>query len=156
MAAMVEITDELVQVIEGGTAAWMATADRELRPTATRVMGASFVRGRDRLALFVPTEQASRTFTNLDHSSQLAVFFCRVTDYRAVQIKGTVVSRRAASDEDRTYQQRYMTAFVEACTSIGMSRRVMESLAYWPSTRIEIDVEASFEQTPGPRAGVAL
>jgi hypothetical protein len=157
MMAAMPISDDMAQVIEGGgAAAWLATSSPERRPTAARVLGASFVRGRDRLALFVPTEQSGRTLANVEHGSQLAVFFCRVTDYRSIQIKGTLVASRPAREDERDYQRRYMAAWTEACTSIGLSRDLMERLAYWPSIRLEIDVTASFEQTPGPRAGVAL
>jgi hypothetical protein len=152
----VGISDEVAALVESGTAAWLATCDRERRPSAVRVMGARFNDTRDRLTLYVPIEQAGHTFDNLAHGSQLAICFVRITDYKAVQLKGSLIDVRLATEREQAEQQRYMRDFIDAIVSVGLPRTVWERMTFWPSKRVEIRIASSFVQTPGTRAGEAL
>lgn len=109
-----------------------------------------------RLAVYVPVAQAGTTFDNLAATGKLAIFFCRPRDYRAVQVKGTLVSLRLAGDADREIADGYVLAWRELNLSIGVPLDVIKNIAYWPSMRVDLAITAVFDQTPGPRAGVAL
>jgi hypothetical protein len=148
-----EIPEEIVSLVESGAAMWMATCDGEQRPEAVRVMGARIDKARRTLIAYVPDVQSGRTFENLSANPQVGVFFCRVTDYRAVQIKGKLVAKRPSDALDLERQVRYSRDFAEACAKIGMSREVIARMTYWPSTAIEIRIGEFFLQTPGPEAG---
>jgi hypothetical protein len=39
---------------------------------------------------------------------------------------------------------------------IGLPPHVTMSVAHWPAFAIDVSVEEVFDQTPGPRAGVAI
>jgi hypothetical protein len=87
------IPEDVVELVEGGVAAWIATCDASRAPMTARVLGSRVGATRRTLTCYVPTEPSGRTLENLTTSSQIAVFYCRVFDYRAVQIKGELLGR---------------------------------------------------------------
>src|SRR4051794_31352194 len=97
----VALGEDVAALVEGGCAAWLATCGRDGVPEATRVMGARVSRSGRSVVLYVPTDQAGLTFDNLRANGRLAVFFVRVTDYRAVQIKGSLASVEPTDEEGR-------------------------------------------------------
>jgi hypothetical protein len=153
MAGVNEVPGELVSLVEGAAAVWLATCSREGVPQATRVMGTKVGSTRRSLTAFVPIDQAGTTFDNLRENGRLAIFFCCVTNYRAVQIKGDLVSMRPTDEGGSEIQARYAHDFVEECVKVGIPRELNESLRHAPSMAVEMNVTAVFAQTPGPQAG---
>jgi hypothetical protein len=149
----VEIPKEIVPLVEGGVASWLATCGTAGIPEAARVRGTRVHAGRATLTLLVPHEQSGTTFANLDANRRIAVFYCRVTDYAAVQIKGDVLGLRPSDDRDRETQALHMDAFIEACAGLGVPRELMRRHAYWPSLALDVLVRQLYVQTPGPEAG---
>ena len=105
------------------------------------------------LTLYVPIEQAGKTFENLRENRRLAIFFVRVSDYRAVQVKGDLLEMRECEERQRARVTRYMGEFTEACVKVGVARDVMNALQYWPVMAVEMSVTDLFSQSPGPDAG---
>src|SRR5688500_10634410 len=123
-----EVPDELVSLLEGGAAVWLATCDRAGVPEATRVMGTKVDPKRRSLTAYVPIDQAGTTFDNMKENGRLAIFFCVVTNYRAVQIQGDLRSMRPSDDGARESQGRYAHDFVESSSQIGIPRELTQSL----------------------------
>lgn len=131
----------------------MATCDDARAPETVRVMGTRVGDARHTLTAYLPLVQSHRTVDNLRKNRRIAVFYGRVTDYRAVQIKGALVTLRSTDASDRERQVRYLRDFTEACAKIGLSPSLMGRLAFWPSIAVEMEVDELFAQTPGPQAG---
>ena len=140
--------------IEGGAAGmWAASSDREGNPEAVRVVGTKVREKGGMLTLYLPTEQSGQTLRNFDNHPEIAVFYASMAAYRAVQVKGEVVGVREARAVDRKFQEAYKQRFIEQAVSVGMARAVVERLAYWPSTAVDVAVREIYVQTPGPQAG---
>lgn len=148
-----EIPEEVVALVESGVAAYLATASADRIPEATRFRGARVGPSRRTITIFVPSEQAGRTFENLRDNPRIALFLGQVSDYRSMQIKGHVIAIRPSTDEEHQLQARHMRAFIDAVGSIGAPVDQIERHAIWPSQAIEIGVDELFVQTPGPGAG---
>jgi predicted pyridoxine 5'-phosphate oxidase superfamily flavin-nucleotide-binding protein len=148
-----EIPAELVPLLEGGPASWLGTCDAAGNPEATRVRGALVDETRRTLTAFVPTAQAGATFDNLRINPRVAVSFINVSDNRAVQIKGEVLSTRPSTAQEHKLQTLCMRAFIDAVASIGLQPELMKRHVLWPSTAVVIRVDEIFVQTPGPGAG---
>jgi len=43
--------------------------------------------------------------------------------------------------------------FADVLDLVGVPRRITRSLARWPAFAVDVEVDAVFDQTPGPRAG---
>jgi len=153
----VEIAEEVAQLLESGEVAiWLATANREHVPQTTRSMGARVDRERGSIWLFLPGQQSARALANAHEGAQIAVAFVRITDYRAVQVKGEIVRTRPCGDEERTWPERYRARFADANAKVGMPRELTEQMTYWPNVIVEVAVRELFAQTPGPHAGAPL
>jgi hypothetical protein len=149
-----QVPEELVALLDEGVAAWLATHDADLFPEAVRIWGARVGPDRRTLTLYVPDEQAGRTFDNARENGQLAAFFCRMTDYRAAQVKGELIALRPTSDTERERQAEYARAFVATSIAVGTPREPTERLAFLPSTAVDLRVREVYVQTPGPGAGL--
>jgi hypothetical protein len=148
-----EIPANVVELIEGGVATWVATRDETNAPFMARAVGTRVGPQRRTLAIFVPNEQGGRTLDNLRANARIAVMWGRPTDFRAAQIKGRLIGFRPSDFHDRQFQEQYMGRFMDASAKTGMSRDLYARMIYWPSTAIEVAVEEVFVQTPGPGAG---
>jgi hypothetical protein len=141
-----------MSLIQSGVATWAATSGEDV-PELARVMGTRVGPNGETLTIWLPTVQLGRTLTNLERHKEIALFYCRVTDYRSVQVKGTVLSIREGTDIERAQCAAYVEQFAEQCAVIGMTREQVARMRFWPATVIELKVNALYQQTPGPQAG---
>jgi hypothetical protein len=151
------IAQDVAALLESGDVGiWVATASVECVPQTTRSMGARVDRERGLVQLFVEVDQSERVLANARPGAGIAATFVRIYDYRAVQVKGRVVSARPCRDEERPWTERYLAGFADANARVGMPRELVEALKIWPCAVIELEVLELFTQTPGPSAGARL
>jgi hypothetical protein len=154
---VVEIPADVAALLEECTVAiWFATVSADLVPQTARSMGAKVERAERVVWLYVPIEQGMRALANVDTGSQIAVTFCRIFDYRAVQVKGTIRSMRTCTEEDRPRVLHYHERFTGASTEVGIPFEAAARLAHWPAIALEIAVRELYSQTPGANAGARL
>jgi hypothetical protein len=147
---------DLADFLQSGVSILVGTRDSELRPAATRGMGASIDPECRTLTLYLPEATAERTLANLRDNGRIAMTFSRAIDHRSIQIKGKCTLIRAATAAERAVQGRYLELLIESFTLIGLPRRELERATYWPSFAVEVAVGELYEQTPGPQAGSPL
>jgi hypothetical protein len=73
-----------------------------------------------------------------------------------MQLKGTTTAVRLAGDDEHELVRTRLERFADVLHAIGVPRRVIRSINYWPAFAIDMKVEEVFEQTPGPKAGTPL
>ena len=87
----------------------------------------------------------------------MALTTANVTTLRAVQVKGVAHSLEEATEADMARYHAYTAAFVDAVHEIdGLP---VEILRRWPPLDLcaaTLEVQAIFDQTPGPGAGAPL
>jgi hypothetical protein len=153
----VVIADEVVGFLEGSEIAiWLATANAECVPQTARSMGARVDREHGIVSLFVPTEQGARLLANCRGRANVAATIVRVTDYRALQIKGELVALHEGRDDERAWPQRYRERFADVSARVGLARELIMQLTYWPCMVLDVRVAELYAQTPGPHAGARL
>ena len=151
------VSEEVKAFLESGEVAiWLATASVENIPQTTRAMGACVDRERRMLQLYVPSEQGARALANVRDGAKLAATFVRVTDYRAVQVKGVIAICRPCDKSERHVLESYRERFANTSERVGMPRELITNLTYWPNVVLEVSIEELFAQTPGPNAGARL
>lgn len=155
-SALVTIPEDLVEFLHGGVAILVGTRDGDLRPATQRAGGARVHADRRKVDVFLPERSGERTIANVRDNGRLAVTFSRAIDHRTVQLKGNAAVVRAARPDEEAVTQQYLETWGAAVELIGMPRSTIKRLWAWPSVVVEVDVEAIFEQTPGPAAGVKL
>lgn len=150
------IGSQLQQFLESGVSVLVGTRDRLLVPEAIRAFGLRVAADGRELEVFVPGVWAARTLANLRHNGRVAVAAARPADHRSVQVKGAVVAIRDGDAADAAEIERYRELLVLDFAAIGYPPRILHRLNARPCHVVRLRVEALFEQTPGPRAGVPL
>jgi len=150
------IHPELAAFLESGISVLVGTRDARNRPHSLRAMGARVAADGRELIVFLPDATAGPNLADLRESSRVAVTFCLPRDHRSFQIKGELLSLAPADPRDHPFLDAYVRAFSSELMFVGVPPRVVQRMATWPCHAARLRVEAVFEQTPGPGAGVVL
>ncbi|MCC7540466.1 MAG: hypothetical protein IT379_29890 [Deltaproteobacteria bacterium] len=149
----IQLSEELVELIESGVSILVGSRDADLRPECARALGATVAPDRRALTIYLSAGLGRRMCADFDDNRQVAITFSRILDHHTVQVKGVVRQVRPATDADVATQERYRIAFSEQAAIVGMPRSVMRRLVLVPSVAVEVEVRELFHQTPGPGAG---
>lgn len=150
------LTPELATFLESGLSIVVGTRDASLRPDGAAAWA---IRAHDdgvHLTVFMHVENVSRLMPNLTVCPQVAVTMDLPTTHRACQVKGDVVSIRAALDDERPEVERQLDAFNRDLEALGIPRVMFSGWKAWPCSAIVVRATDVFEQTPGPGTGERL
>jgi hypothetical protein len=150
------IDQQLAAFLHDGVGIHIGTRNAQFEPNGARAISGRVDSDGKHLHVYIASVAAERVLPDLESNGFAAVVFARPIDERACQIKGTFVSVRPITDDERAYAAAQWNAFLGHLDYIGIPG---VSAATWISTAdlaIRLKVTAIFEQTPGPDAGKAL
>lgn len=150
------LPEEHVTFIESGVSVLVGTRDAGMRPFGMRAMGVKVHADRKTLTVFIPKPTGARTLADLRDNGRIAVTFTRPLDHRSMQLKGMAVAFRDANEEERPFLESYVEGWARHLEVVGLPRAIGSRLTYWPATAVDVVIEASFHQTPGPSAGKSM
>jgi hypothetical protein len=150
------LPEEHVTFVESGVSVLVGTRDAGMRPFGLRAMGAKVHADRKTLTVFIPDQTAERTLADLRDNGRIALTFTRPIDHRSMQLKGKAIAIRAATEDERPFLESYVEGWARHLEVVGLPRAIGSRLTYWPATAVDVIVEASYHQTPGPSAGKCL
>jgi hypothetical protein len=150
------LPEEHVTFVESGVSVLVGTRDAGMRPFGLRAMGAKVHADRKTLTVFIPDQTAERTLADLRDNGRIALTFTRPIDHRSMQLKGKAIAIRAATEDERPFLESYVEGWARHLVVVGLPRAIGSRLTYWPATAVDVIVEASYHQTPGPSAGKCL
>lgn len=150
------LTSEVVDFIQGGQDARIATSDARREPYGCRVLAAVVDHDGTHLTAFVPELAAAPILANLQANPSVALAFQRPTDDHACQVKGTLVTARAATDDERAIVNRQQGLLGEKFGQLTVPGVMVAGWTTWPAVAVTVRVTAVFDQTPGPGAGAPL
>ncbi|MFN7979238.1 MAG: pyridoxamine 5'-phosphate oxidase family protein [Vicinamibacterales bacterium] len=150
------LSSEVVDFIQGGQDARIATSNATREPYGCRVLAAVADDDGAHLTVFVPEAAAPPILANLRANPAVALAFQRPTDDRACQVKGTVVETRAATDHERAIVERQLGLLGEKFGELTVPWVMVAGWTTWPAVAVMVRVSAVFDQTPGPGAGAPL
>ncbi|HEX2059372.1 MAG TPA: hypothetical protein VHK90_01395 [Thermoanaerobaculia bacterium] len=140
----------------GGVSVLVATVDADGFPTCCRGVAISTRDDFETLTIYVPAATAQETVANVATTRRVAVSCSHPLSHETIQIKGLTRGVRLAPPEDEAFVRQRLEQFAAVLDEIGLPRRVTRSMAHWPAFAIDISIEQVFNQTPGPKAGVAV
>lgn len=108
------------------------------------------------VTIFVPLATSQRVIADAATTHRLSVSASDVISHRTIQFKGRTGAIRMALDEERAWIEQRLRAFAESIGSVGVPMRHALRLAHWPAFAVDLRVEETFDQTPGPNAGCPL
>ena len=147
---------ELAAFLEEGIAIQLGTRNDRLEPNGVRVVAVAVDADGRHLVAYVPDAAVGQVLPDLESNGQAALVFARPPDERACQVKGTFRSARPATEAERQAVEGQWQRWLDRLASIGVARATFEPWITWPCTAIRLRVNAIFDQTPGPNAGVPL
>jgi hypothetical protein len=150
------IDREFAAFLEEGLAIHIGTRNARLEPNGARATAVRVDPDGAHLAVFVPRVAAGRILPDLKSNGSAALVFCRPTDDRTCQVKGTFVSARPARADEQPFVESQWERFLAHLAQIGVPREVAAGWTTWPSTVVRVKATALFDQTPGPKAGTQL
>lgn len=150
------IDDALAAFLQQGLAINIGTRNARLEPNAAYVPAAVVEPGGTHLVVYVPRVGADGVLADLASNGQAALVFARPEDDRACQVKGTVVSVRDATADERPVVDTQYQGFMRQLEMIGMPGESTRPWITWPCVAVRVKVTALYSQTPGPDAGAPL
>lgn len=152
--------EDLAGWIERGRALIVGLAGEDRRPRVTRGWGLRVLRRDDRgcparIRLLLDGAGAGRIPTL--QGSPLAVTGCDVRTLASAQLKGWIEqvgpADEADVDDSLVYAQEMFGAIEDAD---GIPMHLLQRLVPHTLVAVEVEVDAVFDQTPGPGAGASL
>lgn len=151
------MTQEILRkFVTGGVSVIVATVDADGVPTCCRGIALSSKDDFDTVTVYVPAATAQETVANVATTRRIAVGCSHPLSHETIQIKGLTRGVRLAPPADEAFVRERLDRLAAVLDEIGLPRRVGRSLAHWPAFAIDLSVEEVFDQTPGPKAGVAV
>ena len=150
------IDADLAAFVQERVGIHVGTRNQRFEPNGARALAVRVEHDGAHLVVYLAEVAAKRIVPDLEANGQAAVSFGRPIDDKACQIKGTFVSSRAASPEERVEIVAQFESFLANLEEIGIPRRLAQRWPTWPCTAIRLKATAVFTQTPGPGAGEPL
>ncbi len=152
---MFRIDTALKDFLESGIAAQAGTADLKGRPFSTSAWGPR-VNDDGSVTVFLDAERSIRPLANLAENPKIAVIFGDPISYRSVQLKGRWIATSAPTSEERDWVRRHRERYASVTVLVGDRAEAMRNAWMEEVIRIDFAVDAAFDQTPGPNAGLPL
>lgn len=153
---MFHIDDELKELLEGGVAVVVGTADAAMRPHVTPGWGPRVMGDRCSIHLFLESARAEQAIADLQATGRIAMTVADPVSYRSVQIKGCFIGTTPVTPDEETWVQRHRDAFASTTALVGESPEAIRNAWMQDVVRVEFEAERAFDQTPGPMAGRPL
>jgi hypothetical protein len=150
------VPPELAAFLESGLTLVVGTTGADLKPNCAFGAGLRVDAGGRRITLFLGTESAAAAIEDLRARGAVAITASRPSDYRTLQLKGRALRVEAVAPGGRAALLACREAFVRQLEAVGWARSLVQRLAVWPCVSVEVELDAVYEQTPGPRAGSPL
>jgi hypothetical protein len=150
------IDQQLASLIHDGVGIHIGTRNSRFEPNGARAIAARAEADGKHLVIYISSVAAARVLPDLEANGLAAVVFARPRDERACQVKGTFVSSRPVTDEERGIARAQWHSFLESLDYIGIPPAAAATWINVADVAIRLKVTAVFEQTPGPQAGHAI
>lgn len=151
------IDEATATFLRTGCALIVGTVEADGAPLACRGWGVPHLdaeAGRVDVLLDADDEDVRRTAVE---GAPLAITAADVRTLYSVQLKGRCTARREQRADDWDVARHYLDAFMtDVEETDGTPRRLLERLVPTTLWCCTLEVEASFDQTPGPGAGAPL
>jgi hypothetical protein len=151
------IDQELAAFVEGPVMMIFGTRSAAGLPAIGRALGVRVAADGASIDFFVSASQWTDALDGLSVGDQAALTFCRPHDYRAVQVKGELLSIGPTPSADVAVVDSYIVAVAQVLTDLGVLKPQMDQwLVRRDLVTLRLKPRAVFSQTPGPGAGSPL
>jgi hypothetical protein len=147
------VPESFRRYVETGLSVFVGTVDAEGCPAACRAYALRSNDDYSVVTVYVPVNVSQETIANVATTRRVAIGATHPIDHGSIQIKGTTRGVRLARPDEAQIVQSRLEAYADLLDMIGVPRRIMRGVAWWPAFAIDVTVDELYDQTPGPRAG---
>ena len=147
---------ELTIMIDSGAGLIVGTVSAEGEPRADRAWAAAVLDGQGRRVRFVMSADDPAVVRNLEAGS-VSLTGAEVVTYQSIQLKGRpVVVEPPTADDIEMARVQTATFFDAVHRTDGNPREALWRMLPLQMVAVEMIVEETFDQTPGPAAGAVI
>ena len=152
------ISPDLVVFVHGPQVMLVGTRSKALRPTVRRVFGAIVDSPSDTITFFLPACESELTMENLADNGRVALLIIDAFSHCTYQFKGAFLAARPCTDKDKAVRDVYIDKTVVHFRNwfLPVPDPFWRNFILEPSHAVSFQVEAIFDQAPGPNAGKPL
>lgn len=150
---------EHIAMVNKGVSAIVSSCDTQLRPNLMRAMGSSITPDGRMVTVYVSRQQSRQLLLDVAATGRIAVVFSEPLSHRTVQLKASQVRIRSAHGIDEPLLLRYRDAMTRELAKVGLAASFAHAMFDWQLhdlVAISFEPQEAYNQTPGPRAGIAL
>lgn len=153
------LTDDYARFLQGRVSMTAASRDMRRLPSVARVAACRVAPDRRQVTLLFATLQATQLLADVAATRAIAVVISEPSTHRTLQLKGSDAVASAVLASDNALVAAHRQAFAEELMPLGYARDFslgVHSVPEGKLSAVTFTVDAIFEQTPGPRAGVRV
>ncbi|TXT37616.1 MAG: hypothetical protein FD135_3481 [Comamonadaceae bacterium] len=153
------LSPEHIAMVDKGVSAIVSSCDVQLRPSIMRAMGSSITPDGGSITVYLSRRQSRQLLLDVAATGRIAVVFSEPLSHQTVQVKARQARIRPAQASDEPQLQRYRAAMAHEVAKVGFEARFAYTMFDWQLddlVAISFEPQEAYDQTPGPRAGVAL
>ena len=150
------LNPEVAGFLQDGQDIRVATCSARLGPVGHRVVAAVVDPDGRHVTAFVPAGSAPAVLENLQGNPNVAMSFGRPSDDRTCQVKGRFIASRPATEDERAVIEGQLMGLGQQLGMLAIPMEVFSGWPHWPAVAFRVEVNAVFDQTPGPGAGAPL
>ena len=146
-----------ISFLHSGCALLISTVDGDGMPHAGRAWGLTVVDAEAGLLRLLLEADDAVTVANVYAARPIAVTATNVANFHSIQLKGCAVSVEVRTPDDEAKQAQYTADFLADVHEANFYP--IELMERWADRQVVpclVTVDSSFDQTPGPSAGVAI
>lgn len=143
--------------MQGRVSIIVSTADAGRRSNLVRAIGCRV--DADEVCLFLTVPQSAQVLSDIRAGSAVAVVFSEPHSHRTVQIKSRGATIGTPEPGDDALLERYACGFELELALVGLGPAFARTIIRRDGggvVTLRLQVEAAFQQTPGPQAGQPL
>jgi hypothetical protein len=141
--------------LESGCALIFGTVSTDGEPHVNRGWGFNVSADSRHRLLISAHDETARAY--IDATGRIAITATSVLTLHSLQLKGLVVSIEVATADDEARAARYCDAFAGDIFEVdGTPRTYIDRVVPSDYLALTVEIEETFDQTPGPAAGTPL
>jgi len=155
---MIDLEDEATsRFLHSGNALLIGTIGTEGMPRACRAWGLKVTDPDAGVVRVLVENDDPITMRNIRDDGRIAVTATSVSTHQSIQLKGRITSIEDPTPDDEALREHYTGLLLFDITSIhGYAPEMLRKWARQHVVACVVEIDASFDQTPGPSAGSVI
>jgi hypothetical protein len=147
------IPQEIIDVTEQAYLGYVGSRDEKMIPMTRQCWGMDIKAVEDMVIIYVVQRQFEPMLKNFQQNGRITISLTDLYSHTSYQLKGQFLKARAMTEAETVLQQQYRVKPMDFIIALGYSEEQVERYLHQADLALEVKIEKTFNQTPGPGAG---